>query len=125
MALGKDHRQIPSGKFARIFNDTKSMYSTLYTAVMYSSCETDVVQLPVPLNTHAHTQKFTCVRTSVCYSSLPRKRMYKAGPMDKSGITTLVGFSIRGEKRERKNNKIHTQTGYILYAMHFTVSFMR
>lgn len=63
----------------------------------------------------------------MCVIHLYQENEGIAGPMDKSGITTLVGFSLRENEREKENNIILTRTGYILcyYAMHFTVSFMR
>lgn len=37
--------------------------------------------------------------------------------MDKSGITTLVGFSLSGEKRERKKTKKSTHIQVTYYYM--------
>lgn len=91
------------------------------------------VQLPVPLDIHTHTHIYTLhiiiykcacacvyayarVRVCVFFISTKKSKVYRAGPMDKSGITTLVGFSLRENEREKENNKIlHTSTGYTLY----------
>lgn len=59
--------------------------------------------------------------TYVCVIHLYQENEGIAGSMDKSGITTLVGFNLieKTRKREKKNNKIHTHTGYILLCLAF------
>jgi len=69
------------------------------------------------LSIHTHTN--TRVYIHVCVIHLYQENEGIAGSMDKSGITTLVGFSLRENEREKENNKIHTRTGYILLCLAF------
>lgn len=52
-ALVKILSKSSSGKFARVFSDTKKCIQPC-AQLLCSSCETDEVQLPVPLNIHTY-----------------------------------------------------------------------
>jgi len=79
-----------------------------------------------------YTHKLTCVSVyifiCVCVIHLYQEKEGIAGSMDKSGITTLVGFSLRENERERERERITKSTLVQVtyyYVLHFTVSFMR
>jgi len=72
--------------------------------------------LSLSIHTHSYTR---VLYTYVCVIHLYQENEGIAGSVDKSGITTLVGFSLRENEREKENNKIHTRTGYILLCLAF------
>lgn len=116
----------PSGKFARIFNDThtkkKFILNLVHSCYVLRVRPTWSSFLSLSIHTHTliltyiHAYSYTCmvgVYVCVLFTSTKKTKVYEAGPMDKSGITTLVGFNLRKWKREREQN-LHTRTGYIL-----------